>query len=587
MDYGFLDLLGLFGSLGLFLYGMKVMSDALQQLAGDRLRAFLASMTSNRVFGVLTGFLITTIIQSSSATTLMVVSFVNASLLTLVESISVVMGANIGTTVTAWLITVLGFKVSMSAIALPLVGAGFLVLMSKKKAINKWGAFIIGFALLFIGLQFLKDSLPDIGENPQVLEWLQGYTSLGFWSILLFLMIGTILTVVLQSSSATMALTLVMCFEGWIPFEMAAAMILGENIGTTITANMAAMVANFNAKRTARAHFIFNIIGVIWMLILFFPFLNGIEWLMIEMGLVSPFDKSENVPTALSLYHTTFNLINTSLLILFIPFIAKIVVWMIPAQEETEPSVDLPQYLNHTALQYPQTSMKALVDETKRLLEGPTFRVICHALNIHRKDIKSDIKLKEIIKTSHQEIAIDIDEVYYTQVKTIYGKIVKYSALILEKFSLNPPKIKSINNVRLASRLMVEIIKDCKGLNSNVIKYMNSDNEYIKSEYNLLRKKTSKVLRAVYLTGQDLRPKDHLGQLKSLREKVKNIDILKDGTLDRLIRNRLISSEMASSLANDSDNVAGIVEKLIQIAEFLYIQIDTLLEDDDIQETTS
>ncbi|MBT8385637.1 MAG: Na/Pi symporter, partial [Bacteroidia bacterium] len=260
MQYGFYEFLQLFGSLGLFLFGMKVMSDSLMSLAGDKMRNILATMTSNRVYGILTGFFITSIIQSSSATTLMVVSFSNASLLTLVESIGVIMGANIGTTITAWLITILGFKVSMSAIALPLVGLGFTFTFAKKENIKNWGGFIIGFAVLFIGLQFLKDAVPNINDNPQMLEFLTKYTDAGFWSVLLFLFIGTLLTIVIQSSSATMALTLIMTAQGWIPFDLAAAMVLGENIGTTITANLAAIVANYHAKRTARAHLLFNII---------------------------------------------------------------------------------------------------------------------------------------------------------------------------------------------------------------------------------------------------------------------------------------------------------------------------------------
>ncbi len=578
MDYSFADILRLLGSLGLFLYGMKVMSDALQSVAGDKMRKILASLTSNRLLGVFTGFLITTIIQSSSATTLMVVSFVNASLLTLTESIAVIMGANIGTTITAWLITILGFKVSMSSIALPLVGLGFLMVVSKHDKVKKWGNFVVGFSILFIGLQFLKDAVPDIGENPAALQWLQSYTTLGFWSIIIFLLIGTILTVVLQSSSATMALTLVMCFQGWIPFEMAAAMVLGENIGTTITANIAAIVANYNAKRTARAHFIFNIIGVIWMLILFYPFIKGIDWLVQYLGSSSPFVNAASVPTALSLFHTSFNIINTSLLILLITPIVKVVKKLVPYKAPIEPAADKPKFLNKTALQYPQTAIKALVDEARRLLEGPTFKVVSHALNLHRTDIKSDVKLKEIIQTSKEEIEINIDEVYYSQVKTIYGKIVKYAAILHEKFNLSPEKSEAINNIRISTRLMVEIIKDCKGLKNNVSRHMNSDNEYVKKEYNLLRKKISRVLRSIYLTGQDLRPINHIHELEKLKEKAKKIDILQEGTLDHLIRNKLISSEMAASLANDSDNVAGIAEKLIKIAEFLYIQIDVLAD---------
>ncbi len=580
-SFGITDILVLLGSLGLFLYGMKVMSDALMEVAGDKMRNILASMTSNRVFAVFTGFLITAVIQSSSATTLMVVSFVNASLLTLAESVGVIMGANIGTTVTAWLIAILGFKVSMSAIALPLVGLGFLFTFSKNEKANSWGSFIIGFAVLFIGLQFLKDSVPDIKNSPEILEWVESYTDMGYLSVLLFLLIGTILTVVIQSSSATMALTLVMCNEGWIPFDMAAAMVLGENIGTTITANLAALVANYNAKRTARAHFIFNMMGVVWMLILFYPFLNGVDLFVTQGGNPSPFVTATAVPVALSVFHTAFNIINTTLLIFFVPLIVRIVTKMVPYVEEVEPGIEQPKYLSRDALRYPQTALQALYMETKRLFEGAGFEVVAHGLNLHREDILSDMKLKKLVKSSLEPIDVDVEEVYYKKVKTIYSKIVKYATLAQSKFKISPEKQQAIANIKIAARDIVEAIKDTQGLQKNVDRYMVSDNPNIAKEYNKLRKKMSRVLRGVYMTKSGKEPKKFLEQLESLKEKVRKSDILTDGSLDKLIRNDLISSEMASSLANDSDNVANISKNLVNVAELLYMHKDTLLEEEE------
>lgn len=284
MEYGIFDLISLVGSLGLFLYGMKIMSEGLQKVAGDKMRSVLSAMTSNRVFGVLTGVLVTALIQSSSATSLMAVSFVNAGLLNLAQSISVIMGANIGTTVTAWIISLLGFKVDISAFAIPLFAFAIPLIFSKKTKWNSWGEFIIGFSLLFLGLQFLKASMPDLQSNPDALAFLQKYTNMGFVSVLIFLLIGTIMTIVVQSSSATVAITLIMCSKGWIPFEMAAAMVLGENIGTTITANLAALNANVTAKRTAFSHFLFNVFGVIWVLCLFYPFTNFIATIAARSG---------------------------------------------------------------------------------------------------------------------------------------------------------------------------------------------------------------------------------------------------------------------------------------------------------------
>ncbi len=346
MKYSILSLLTLIGSLGLFLYGMKLMSEALQKVAGDKMRSILSAMTSNRLKGVLTGFLITAIIQSSSATTVMIVSFVNAGLLTLVESIGVIMGANIGTTVTAWLISILGFKIDISTIALPLVALGFPLILSKNNNRKSWGELVVGFSILFIGLSFLKDSVPDIKSNPNILEFLSSYTESGFWSVLLFLGIGTILTMIIQSSSAVMALTLVMCYNGWVSFEMAAAMVLGENIGTTITANIAALVTNVSAKRTARAHFIFNIIGVIWVLLIFHQFLDVSNWLTIKIGGgQSPYESAAIMPIGLSIFHTIFNISNTLLLIVFTKLIVKTVEFMVPLKEE-EKEIFRIKYIN-------------------------------------------------------------------------------------------------------------------------------------------------------------------------------------------------------------------------------------------------
>jgi len=339
-------ILTLIGSLGLFLFGMKLMSEALQKVAGSKMRHILAAMTNSRIKGVFTGMLVTTSIQSSSATTVMVVSFVNAGLLSLIAAVGVIMGANIGTTVTAWLISLLGFKISLSFLSLPLIGISFPFFFSKNSLRRSWGEFIIGFAILFIGLQFLKESVPNIQSDPESLHFLSSFTDLGFLSVLIFILIGTILTIIIQSSSATMALTLVMCYNGLIPFEMAAAMVLGENIGTTVTANFAAIVANVSAKRAARAHLIFNLFGVIWMVAVFHWFLRWIDYFLQQKHGISilnthlttkDFESIHSVyPVALAIFHTSFNVINTLLLIGFAAFIAKVATKMVPDKGEDD-----------------------------------------------------------------------------------------------------------------------------------------------------------------------------------------------------------------------------------------------------------
>ena len=336
MEYSFYDFLKLIGSLGLFLYGMKIMSVGLQKVAGDRLRSILTAMTTNRVTGVLTGVLITALIQSSSATTVMVVSFVNAGLLTLAESISVIMGANIGTTVTAWIISIFGFKVDMAAFALPLLAIALPLIFSGKSNRKSVGEFIFGFSFLFMGLSYLKANAPDLNANPEMLAFVQNYTDMGFFSILLFLFIGTILTMIVQASAATMAITLIMCANGWISLELGAALVLGENIGTTITANLAALTANTQAKRAALAHFVFNVFGVIWVLIIFHPFMQLVNWV------VDTFFQTSNPEVAisykLSAFHSIFNICNVCILIWGVKLIERTVCALIhPKEEDEEP----------------------------------------------------------------------------------------------------------------------------------------------------------------------------------------------------------------------------------------------------------
>jgi phosphate:Na+ symporter len=330
MQYSFFDFLSLVGSLGLFLYGMKMMSEALQKVAGNKMRAILSAMTSNRVLGIFTGFLVTAMVQSSSATTVMIVSFVNAGLITLKESIGVIMGANIGTTVTGWIITLFGFKVKISAYSLPLIGLGLPFIFSKSATRRSYGELIIGFALIFMGLEYLKGSVPNIQENPEILSFLHQYTDNGIFTTLLFLGIGTLLTVVVQSSSATMALTFVMCNEGWIEFSQAAAMILGENIGTTITANIASSVGNTSAKRAARVHLIFNILGVVWMLSVFNNYTGLIDTIITRNGGSSPNDNPAVIPIALSIFHTSFNILNVLIFVWFTPLIQKVAEYLVP-----------------------------------------------------------------------------------------------------------------------------------------------------------------------------------------------------------------------------------------------------------------
>ncbi len=372
MSYSFLDFLCLLGAVGLFLYGMKVMSEGLQKAAGDRLRNILSAMTRNRFTGTLTGIAITALIQSSSASTVMVVSFVNAGLMTLAQSMAVIMGANVGTTFTAWVIALFGFKVNMSTFVLPLIGLSIPLLFSSKSRNKSIGEFLIGFSFLFMGLDMISTYVPDLQSNPEMFAFLQKYTSLGYGSVLIFLAVGIIVTMVIQSSAATFAITLIMCSKGWIGFDLSCALVLGSNIGTTITPLLASMSGNVAAKRTAMGHLLFNVLGTAWTLCIFYPFVEFNSWLTEELGQGDPnrlmayvnhiestdpdlynhlFDNSlpvghpvvaaigqmqQSVSIGLSIFHTVFNLVNLSIMIWLTGLYVKIVEKLVPAKHTQE-----------------------------------------------------------------------------------------------------------------------------------------------------------------------------------------------------------------------------------------------------------
>ncbi len=437
MKYSIFDFIGLLGALGFFIYGMKVMSEGIQKLAGSKMRQILGVMTSNRFKGVFTGFLLTALVQSSSATTVMVVSFVNAGLLTLTESIGVIMGANIGTTVTAWIISLVGFKVKISLYALPIIALGAPMLFASKSRPKALGETLIGFALLFMGLAALKSAVPDLKSNPEILDFLQHYTSMGYLSILMFVGIGTIVTLVVQSSSAAMAITLVMANQGWIPFELAAAMVLGENIGTTVTANLAALIANVHAKRAARAHFVFNIGGVIWMLILFIPFLNMIGSYMESTTGHSPFVEATAIPIGLSLFHTTFNILNTVVMVAFVGKIATLVTKMVPSSGDDE-EFHL-EFIGMNIMLTPEISILEARKEVAKFAKVTTKMSEFTETLITKKKDKSRRKLMEKMK-SYEEITDRMD----VEISTFLVKVAEGN--ISEASSFRIRALLSINN---------------------------------------------------------------------------------------------------------------------------------------------
>ena len=440
-----LQVFTLIGALGMFLYGMTLMSEGLQKTAGDKLRSFLASMTSNKFKRVITGLGVTALVQSSSATTIMVVSFVNAGLLTLGNAIGVIMGANIGTTLTAW-VTALGFSVDISVFSVPLMALGFILHASKKQKNKSIGEFVVGFAIMFLGLSFMKSSAGAILSNKDaMLAFFSHFTGFGFWSQMIFLLAGTILTIVLQASSATMAITMLLTTSGLIDFQLACAMVLGENIGTTITANMAAAVGNTSAKRAARAHTVFNVFGVIWMLIIFRPFLNLVGVVMETLGFANPLQVDLTAPGAdqsllygISMLHTLFNITNTLILIWFTSTIEKIVVWMVKAPKGEE--VFRLKYISGGPLSTAELSLNEAQQEMIHFAEicRNGFSYLRQAVNEQNPD-KFDtlneklIKYEEITDRIEFEIASYLNEVSKNEISEAAADKIKSMYKIIKE----------------------------------------------------------------------------------------------------------------------------------------------------------
>lgn len=371
MDFGFFDLLNILGYLALFIFGMKMMSEGIQKAAGGSLKAMLANMTKNRFLGVFSGFLITAFVQSSSATTVMTVSFVNAGLLDLTQSAGVMLGANVGTTITSWLVAILGFKVKISAISIPILAVAVPMLFAKKPRTKFLGEFLVGFAILFWGLLQLQQAVPDLKNNPESLHFLNAYADGGLLSNMLFVGVGALVTIIVQSSSAAMTLTQTLCFTGVLPFEIAAAMVLGENIGTTITAEVASIPGNVHAKRSARIHSLFNVIGVSWMLILISYFIdlpNVIQ--SVATGLLGITGDVINTDpeTGIAIFHTAFNLCNVCIMIWFVPWLVRSAIRTVKSKGDLDEAYKL-EYIGGGLLPTSELSLMEAKKEAKKFAE--------------------------------------------------------------------------------------------------------------------------------------------------------------------------------------------------------------------------
>ena len=560
----------------ILLFGMIMLEEGFRVFTKGPLQNILKKATNKLYKSITTGALVTALIQSSSLVSVITISFISAELITLAGGIGLIFGSNIGTTATAWLVAGFGLKIKISALAMPMLIFGIIFSFQKKIALKGVGNVLAGLGFFFLGIHYMKEGF-DVFKNYIDLSQ---YAVSGFLGVLIYTGLGIVITTILQSSSATLALILTALSVGQIEYENALALAIGANIGTTITAVLGSLSSNVAGKRLAGAHLIFNITTGIIAIAFIFPLaklVNNISDLL-EIA-------NTNYTLKLALFHTIFNVVGVVVMIPFIKKLEGLLLRLIKDKGVKE--IDEPKYLNPAVLKFSGSVISALFNESKYLYENSVFEIVTHALNIHRADVKSEEKLKKVIKKSNIDLKTNVDDLYYSKVKIIYGEIIKYASTAQSTLSLNNRQIKAITDIKIANRKMVEIIKDVRELNKNITMVLSLENKHLQKEYNSYRKKLTNVLRVIYLFRIENNEDKYELQLNELRNEAKLNVRQSNKSIDRLIRKNLITAEMASSLFNDYTNVNDMIKKLIDVAELLYSKKDSLFEESSENKNTT
>lgn len=550
----------------ILLFGMIMLEKGFKVFTKGFLKNILKKVTNKLYKSVAVGATVTAILNSSSLVSVITISFISAGLISLSGGIGMIFGANIGSTATAWLIAAFGLKINIASLAMPMLVFGLLFSFQKKEASKGVGGILAGLGFFFLGIHFMKEGFDVFSESIDLTQ----YAVHGFLGVFIYTGLGIALTTILQSSAATMALILTALSAGQIEYENALALAIGANIGTTITAVLGAISANIAGKRLAAAHVIFNVTTGLIAIILITPLANFVDKLASVIGI-----SETDYTLKLALFHTVFNILGV---LLMIPFVKKLENFLVKYMKERAlKDIDEPKYLNEAILEFPSTIIYALSNESKYLYKKAIFEIVAHGLHIHRDDIKSNIKIKKIVEKSTEAMRVDVNELYYTKVKSIYGQILKYASTAQKELDLTESLNNKITDIKIANRKMVEIIKDVKELNKNVTSAFNQDNKFLIKEYNTFRKKVIQVIRIIYLfrTQDD---EKYANKLKLLKLEAKENINKGNKSIDKLIRKELITTEMASSIFNDYAIVNDMVKKLIEVAEILYDDIDPLFE---------
>lgn len=524
----------------ILLFGMIMLEEGFKVFAKGPLQNILKKATRKVYKSITTGAFVTALIQSSSLISVITISFISAGLISLAEGIGLILGANIGTTATAWLVASFGLKVNISALALPMLIFGILFSFQKNNSLKGLGNVLAGLGFFFLGIHYMKEGFDVFKEFIDLTQ----YALTGFSGALIYAGLGIIITAILQSSSATLALILTALATGQIEYENALALAIGANIGTTITAILGSIGSNIAGKRLAIAHLIFNVVTGIVALVFIFQLADLVNFTSNLLGF-----SSTDFTLKLALFHTIFNGFGV---LIMIPFINKLEDFLLKYfKEKVDKDIDEPKYLNDSVLEFAQTTIRSLINESKYLYKNAVFEIVAHALNIHRGDIKSDLKIKKVIKKSTKDMKIDVDELYYKKVKKIYGEIIRYATTAQNKLELTKKQNEAITAIKIANRKMAEIIKEVRELNKNITLSQELGNKYLIKEYNNFRKKVTKVLRVIYLFRKEDNSEVYAQKLTQLKAEAKENIMQSNKSIDKLIRNDLISVEMASSLFND------------------------------------
>ena len=543
---------------GIFIIGMHFMEDGFKLFSGGILEKLIAKSTSTTSKSVFLGITATAILQSSSLIAIIVISFLSAKIISLAGALGVVFGSAVGTTATTWIVSTLGVKIDVAAFALPMIIFGVIFRFYKKKNIQGIGNILLGLGFVFLGIGYMKDGFEDLKQGIDLAQ----FSMEGYAGIIVYTLIGMIATIIIQSSSATMALTITALATGQIMYVNAMAIAVGANIGTATTAAMGAMVSNANSKRMAVGLFIFKGITAVITLSLLYFIVDFVDYLSNILG-IAPDDWAMK----LAVFHTFFNLAG---LIIFSFFIPRLVIFLKKLfVEDVETYILKPKYLDMEVVAVPFVALKAARKETIHLYDNAS-EVLSHAIMLHRHRYLGKSDISAVVKDSTDIIDLNIDDFYQTRIKSLYSDIIDYSTYFINE--LDSEKKFYLYDLRTACRDIAEAVKNTKELQKNISKYLSSDNNYIKDEYNYIREAIAKTMNTINEIKNSKDELDVLSKSELLKEYLKSLDVIATGRIDILIREKRIDKKMATTLLNDSAHANIVINKLINVAKVLWIE---------------